>query len=575
MKSGLLFFLALTFLAEVGAAPWTNIGPFGGEARSLASDASGNTEYVLNGRTGVFRSSGGAPWTLVFDAIARGVTPTRVTVDPQTSRVYVGTTTGLYRSDNSGLTWQALATDPIIDVTAAGDRVIISTPTGLSRSGDAGVTWTSTASPESDVETVVTVVRLENRTFGRAAAIIAGNLFISDDLGNSWQKLNAANIVAATFADALYAGGSSGVYFCNDTCERISTDSVVDVAYWRGLLYGALSDGVLVYASPVQRLIEGFPNAAMLSLLGTPPALLAGTTAGVYSTTDGTRWTNRSEGLANVRITGIAFAGGTLFASTAGQGVMRRDGTWTNSDIGLPADPPASPIARVLASDGTTLYAGFLGQGLFRSTNLTTMWNDISSGLPSRDVLDVAADAGGVVVATGGGVVRSTDRGASWQTFKTFPGSGSTAVAIKGQIIAIGSVSTVYVSKDGGTTWQTKELPASIRKLVIAGTRVVAATDQGVFVSTDTGWIGPTFAGSSVNAITATGSRMFASIAAPSGIYFSDDGMTWMLIAGSDALPKDVTVLSADTAFLYAGTNGGSIFATANPHSTRRRAVGR
>ena len=580
MKFGLMFFFALAFFAEVGPAAWTNIGPFGGEARSLASDASGNTVYVLNRRTGVFRSSGGAPWTLVFDAVARGETPTRVAVDQQTSRAYVGTTTGLYRSDDNGLTWRALPTDPIIDVSAAGDRVIISTSMGLRRSGDAGLTWLSIESPPSDVETVVTVVRMDASMIGRTAAVIAGNLFISDDLVSSWQKLNATNIAGAAFADALYAGGSSGVYSCDGMCERIGVDAVVDVGYWRGLVYGALSDGVLVYASPLQRLIEGFPNAAMLSLLGTAPALLAGTTAGVYSTTDGTRWTNRSDGLTNVRITGIASAGGSLFASTAGQSVMRRSGTWVSADIGLPANPPASPIVRVLATDGTTLYAGFLSDGLSRSTNLGATWDNISSGLPSRDVLDVAADAGVVVVTTGGGIVRSTDRGASWQTFKTFPGSVANAVAINGQNIAIGSVSTVYVSRDRGTTWQTKELPASTSKLVIAGSRVVAATDRGVFVSTDTGWIGPTFAGSRVNAITAAGSRIFASIAAltgvesdrPSGIYVSDDAVTWILISGSDTLPRDITVLSTDTAFLYAGTNGGSIFAT--PLSTRRRAVG-
>ena len=137
-------------LALVPAAPaavWTNIGPYGGDSRSLAADASGNNVFVLNPRSGVFRSSFFGPWTLVFDAITRGVTPTRVAVDSQTGRVYVGTASGLFRSDDTGTTWRPISDDSIIDVTAAGDRVVAATPTAVRRSFDAGATWVSLFSP--------------------------------------------------------------------------------------------------------------------------------------------------------------------------------------------------------------------------------------------------------------------------------------------------------------------------------------------------------------------------------------------------------------------------------------------
>jgi len=70
MKHGLPCILALQLTAQLAAAAWINIGPYGGVARALASDASGTTVYVMNPRSGVFRSSGG-PWILVFDAIDR------------------------------------------------------------------------------------------------------------------------------------------------------------------------------------------------------------------------------------------------------------------------------------------------------------------------------------------------------------------------------------------------------------------------------------------------------------------------------------------------------------------------
>lgn len=576
MKRGALFACALWLTSVASATTWTNIGPFGGEAHSLASDASGVTRYVLNRRSGVFRSSGGGPWNLVFDAVARGVTPTRVAVDPQTSRVYVGTTRGLYRSDDGGLSWQALPTDPIIDVTAAGDRVIISVPTGLQRSGDAGATRINIDSPLGDPQTIVSLLRMDSPVIEHVLAIAAGNLFLSSDLGRTWLQLkNAKNVVAAVFGDVIYAGGSNGVYACEADCQLIGTDPVVDVAYWRGSPYAAIIDGVLRYQQSWQRLVEGFPNAMTRSLLATPSELLAGTTAGVYGTEDGARWRNRGEGLTNVRISGIANAGGSLFAATLGQGIMRRDGTWVDVSSGLPSNPPIAPAVRVLASDGSTLYAGFLGSGLLRSTNLGASWENVSAGLSSRDVLDVAADSGIVVVAAGAGLLRSADRGATWQTFKTYPALLASIVAVKGTIVAAASATNVFVSMDSGATWQAKELPGTIRRLAIAGTRIVAASDQGIFVRTDGGWIGPAFATSGVNAITAAGIRAYASLTAPSGsgIYFTDDGLTWFLVPGSDGLPADITVLASDVAFLYAGTNGGSIFAA--PLSTRRHAVSR
>src|SRR5439155_17808419 len=101
------------------------------------------------------------------------------------------------------------------------------------------------------------------------------------------------------------------------------------------------------------------------------------------------------------------------------------------------------------------------------------------------------------------------------------------------------------------------------------GSRVVVATDQGVFVRSDTGWVGPFFGGSRISAITATGNRAFAAL--NSGIYVSDDGVNWLLIPGSSSLPKDVNVLAADGGFVYVGTNGGSILAS--PLFTRRRSA--
>ncbi len=560
VKHALLVVCALSALGSIAAAPlWTNIGPEGGEARSFASDARTNTVFVVNPRSGVFRSAGG-PWTLVFDALGRGVTPTRVAVDLQTSRVYVGTTAGLFRSDDEGSNWRVLTTDPIIDITASSDHVIVSTSLIFARSGDAGITWTGIPSPPSDVEMPVSLVRIDPRAIDRVIAVVGGNLFRSDDSANSWQRLTPRNVVAVEFADVMYTGGPDGIYGCDTECTLLGSDPVVDVAYWRGILYGAISDGVLRFPRR-ERVIDGFPTATVVSLVATPSALLTGTIAGVYQTDDGSRWTSRSQGLTNVRITAISAAAGTVVAATDGQNVLRRSGGTWNPAAGL---PPAEKVARTLATDGSTYYAGFPINGIFRSTSQGVSWEDISAGLPSPDVFEVTVDSGLVLAATLGGLARSTDRGITWQRFTSYPAPWTGTVAVKGRTIVAGYVTTALVTTDGGATWSSSELPATIRRVAIAGDRAYAATDQGIFVRTGTAWTPPPSAlvgvTSHIKAMTVAGTRLYVSL--PSGIYFTDDGVAWMLVLGSDALPPDITALAVDEVFLYAGTNGGSLFAT-------------
>jgi hypothetical protein len=566
LKAKLLILCALAAAPGLAATPvWTNIGPEGGEARSFASDPRTDTAFVLNSRSGVSRSTAGGRWTLVFDAIAMRVTPTRVAVDPQTSRVYVGTTTGLFRSDDQGTTWRSMIEESIIDVTAVGDHVIISTPKNVLRSGNAGVTWTAIPSP-SDAE-AVSVVRIDPRSFDRVIAVVEGNLFRSDDSGNSWNQLLVKNIVAVTFGDSIYAAGSDGVFDCGTDCTRFGTDPSIGVAHWRGIVYVAITDGVLRFTNRWERVIDGFPAATVRALNATPSALLAGTTAGVFRTDDGTRWSSNNEGLTNVRITAVAAASGIVVAATQGQSFMRRSGgTWTTADAGL---PPGQPIARKLATDGSTFYAAFLGSGLSRSTNQGLTWDDVSAALRTRDAFDVAAESGAVVAATLAGLLRSNDRGTTWRALTTFPAPWSGAVAVRGATIVASFTGTAFVSSDGGASWMATEFPVPIRQLALAGDRAYASTDRGIFVRTGVAWTTPVFAlvgGSSrINAMTASSTRLYVSVTATegsSGIYFTDDGVSWSLVPGSEGLPPDITTLAVDEVFLYAGTNGGSIFAT-------------
>jgi len=126
------------------------------------------------------------------------------------------------------------------------------------------------------------------------------------------------------------------------------------------------------------------------------------------------------------------------------------------------------------------------------------------------------------------------------------------------------------MSTDDGATWQLSDVPSAVRHFAIEGDRIYAATDFGLFVRRNAQW--NLALPGKINAIAASDSRLYASV--PAGIYFSDDGARWTLAPGSETLPPDITSLAVDGLLVYAGTNGGSIFATTLASlPQRRRAV--
>jgi hypothetical protein len=569
MRRSLFFLCAVALLGPAQAAPlWTNIGPLGGEARSLSSDVTGRNVYLLNPRNGVFRSFNGGPWTLVFDTMARGVTPTHVLVDPVTSRVYIGASTGLFRSDDDGSTWRQLINQAIIDISAYSDQVVISTSEELARSTDGGTNWSSISSLPIPMGTADSIVRIEPAPPNRLFAVAAGNLFVND-AGNSWKKLSPTKIVAVVFGDFVYAGGSDGVWQCTDTCTQMAMDSVEQLAFWSGSLYASAGEMFMRFgAGRFDGLRTAFPGVAALSIEATPTALLVGTIVGVFSTVDGVRWTSRNEGLTNVRITAMAMTSQRLVAATVGDGFLRRDvGGWTPASGDLPFQPPFGRTVRYLATNGSTVYAVLPGAGLSRSAEEGRTWESLTAGLGFTDIFGLAADGDKVAATNFRIVALSLDRGTTWQVLTHYARFTATVVALKDRVIVVADVADAIISLDNGDTWQTSEVPSAIRHFAIAGDRIYAGTDVGLFVRKDGVW--SLALPGQVKAIATSGSQVYASVT--SGVYFSSDGASWVFVPGSETLPPDVTSVASDGFFVYAGTDGGSIFATSL--QWRRRAA--
>jgi len=244
-----------------------------------------------------------------------------------------------------------------------------------------------------------------------------------------------------------------------------------------------------------------------------------------------------------------------------------------------------------IATSGTTLYVGttFIGNSatspcVFCSTNSGTSW--VAAGMMKWGA-NALAVSGATVFAGGGigGVYRSTDSGANWDSVGTgltdttdpYPYGGIPAVSsfcATGENLFAGAFhGGVFLSTDNGANWTTvnRGLPrwdppyppviTSIFGLTFIGQNLFAGTDHGVYMSTNMGssW-SAVYMGSTnpwTSSLAVLGTNLFA--ATRGGVFRSTDtGTNWLL--ANAGLPDAVVTFAVSGANIFAGTNTDGIF---------------
>jgi photosystem II stability/assembly factor-like uncharacterized protein len=150
----------------------------------------------------------------------------------------------------------------------------------------------------------------------------------------------------------------------------------------------------------------------------------------------------------------------TAFVALAGPALAATQ-TW------IPVGPPGGDV-RALAADPRDprhIYLGTSDGVLYRSEDSGGHWKRLSPGFPRRgqSLDEISVDARGVVLVgywevrgSGGGVARSTDGGNTFTILKGIEGESVRALAIapaSPQIVAVGTLTGVFRSIDGGQTW--------------------------------------------------------------------------------------------------------------------------
>jgi hypothetical protein len=182
----------------------------------------------------------------------------------------------------------------------------------------------------------------------------------------------------------------------------------------------------------------GITNNDVNALLTVGSVLLAGTSGGIFRSTDGgLHWSSSSSGLTVPFVNALASGAGTIFAGTYGGGICRSADGGVNWVPAPGSIPPYGADVNAIVTSGTSLFTGTPLGGLYVSRDSARTWS--VAGLTDTCVTSLVASGTSVFAGTlGAGVMLSNDGGVSW-TGTGLPSTDVLALAINGTFVVAGT----------------------------------------------------------------------------------------------------------------------------------------
>ena len=416
-----------------------------------------STIYAGSDNAGVFKSdNAGQTWTAASTGLASSFVRALV-IDPKTpSILYAGTDVGMFKSTNSAASWSPVTTglaNPMVDALAIDpdfpEILYAGTGEGVLRSPNASESWTNiTPGPTRYGVEALAVDPINHANL--YAGVYNYGILKSPNGGIDWSTINSgltASFVSKLAVDpktpsTLYAIGN-GLYKSTNSganwSEVLSTVGVLNLTFdvnTPAILYASTYNGVYKstnsgedWSASSSGITCQRINVVTIDPV-TPAILYAGTeTCGVFkSTNSGEDWTPFNTNQPNARISILVIdpvTPTTLYVETSDGVYKSTDGLgWFASNTWLPYSQYGESVLALAIDPAvpTTLYAGTNGNGIFKSINAGTTWNQDNDDLTRHSVVSglVIDPVNSTLYAgTYHGVYKSINGGKNWNPINT------------------------------------------------------------------------------------------------------------------------------------------------------------
>lgn len=553
------------FRSTDSGAQWVNVTS-GLSNTDVGSFAVMDTDIFAVTTGGILRSTnGGTAWRLVNNGLSGNLAQSIATMGTD---LFVATYNQIFRSSNRGASWLAVDSIPgpnsgynnVNAFASIGTSLFVATSSGLFRSLDSGASWMDIGSGLNTGNGISSLA--VGGMNGSPALLYAGygsTIFLSTDSGTTWNPTSTPAgyfelyTLGASGSD-LYAGTDYGFYSSSDqgqtwdnanydlAATTVETIAVMDTA--RGAVPATLFVGTFtgIFAStngganwlPANTGVI-ISDVTSFAVLG--PDVFAGTNNNLFlSSDDGGSWQplamNSNGSQTTGGVSALATDGQALFAATPyGSGILVSNDsgvTWANPSSNSYYNFSINTLFPEVGSFGTTLFGG-TSSGIFQSPDEGATWIDASTGLFADELAaySFAQHNGDLYCGTQyGGVFYSSDSGKTWNDISPATTASQEsyiqALAVSGTTLFAGMNDTygssdggVLQSSDNGANWKKDYgVTGNVAALLTIGPNVFAATDAGIFLSTNRGMVwsdaGEGMNGAAINALAIRGSELYA-----------------------------------------------------------------